>query len=119
MNLFQKFWGSFEVVFRDFLGFSEVVFGGMFFSKSALAKVTPRVSKTGGGEGGQGHFWTMSKSKRLFFRMSSLIAPATPVRWKCPWFVSWLEEHGINSSWFISLTTLYLVPDITSSISET
>ena len=47
------------------------------------------MSKTDWGEGGQGHFWTMSKSKRLFFRMSSLnqsnnhggdrgTAPATP-----------------------------------------
>ena len=35
LNPFQKFWGSFEVVFRYFFGLSEVVFGGMFFSKSA------------------------------------------------------------------------------------
>ena len=34
LNLFQKCWGSFEVVFRYFLGCFEVVFGGMFFPKS-------------------------------------------------------------------------------------
>ena len=41
----------------------------MFFPKS---KVTSKVSKTRGGEGGQGHFWTMSKRKQLFFRITSL-----------------------------------------------
>ena len=34
-NPFQKFWGSFHVFFRYFLGCFEVVFGGMFFPKSA------------------------------------------------------------------------------------
>ena len=37
--------------------------GGMFFPKSAGTKVTPKVSKT---RGGQGHFWTMSKRKQFF-----------------------------------------------------
>ena len=34
LKLFQKFWGSFEVVLRYFLGCFEVVFGGKFFPKS-------------------------------------------------------------------------------------
>ena len=35
LNPFKKCWGSFRVVFSYFLGSFEVVFGGMFFPKSA------------------------------------------------------------------------------------
>ena len=35
LNPFEKFWGSFEVVLVYFSGCFEVIFGGMFFPKSA------------------------------------------------------------------------------------
>ena len=48
------------------------------FPKSVSTKDTPQVSKTGGGGGGQGHFWTMSKRKQLFFRD---YFPNSPLPW--------------------------------------
>ena len=45
-----------------------------FFISLLKRKLPQRCPKQGGGEGGQGHFWTMSKRKQLFFRITSLRA---------------------------------------------
>ena len=72
----------------------------MIFPKSALAKVTPRVSKTGGG-GAQGHFGKCPKGNSFFIGLASLSQinkTIIPNRWGC-------METGMSLwSYFITKT---------------
>ena len=40
LNLFQKFWGSLEVVLMHFLGCFEIVLSGMFFLNRLISKLS-------------------------------------------------------------------------------
>ena len=60
LNIFQKFWGSFEVVLWKFTVWFELSCGGMFFPKSAFLKLPqgcPKQVGWGRGGGGGGEFW--------------------------------------------------------------
>ena len=67
LTMFQKFWGTFLSKYWEFWALKKLPHG---CPKWADTKVTSRVSKMGGG--GQGHFWTRSKRRTLFFLMASL-----------------------------------------------
>ena len=72
MNLFQKFWGSLEVVLMHFLGCFEIVLSGMFFLNRLISKLSHGCPIRVEGTGVKAIFGKCLKVSSFLLRMASL-----------------------------------------------